>query len=251
MRKNKFIAKTNPLILAGIAHRGLHNAELTENGLKAFKNALDHHLAFELDVHLTTDHQLIVCHDSDLVRTTGKKGIIEEMSLDEVQGGYRLLDGEKVPSFREVLAQTQEQVPIVVELKAYKNNNKELAAEVRKELSGIKDKRNIVIISFDPRALFFMRKAGFLRSLLVTTEKEHAWIYRLRFLFESVDLDYQFLAQKRVQRYARKHFVNVWTIDSREKFDLVYPYCSTVTFQLMDEKYVSGKMSEKNQAYLK
>ena len=38
-----------------IAHRGLFNDEYTENGLKAFENAIKHHLAFELDVHLTKD----------------------------------------------------------------------------------------------------------------------------------------------------------------------------------------------------
>jgi glycerophosphoryl diester phosphodiesterase len=250
MKKNKAISLINPLFLKGIAHRGLHNKELTENGLKAFQNAIDNNLAFELDVHLTSDKQLIVCHDSSLKRTTGKEGIIEEMSLKEVKDNYRLLDGEEVPSFKEVLELNKEKMPIVVELKAYKNNNKELAEEVRKELTVIKDKKNIMIISFDPRALLYMKKAHFLRSLLVSDDKEHAWIYRLRFLFESVDLDYQFLREKRVQKYAEKHLVNTWTIDSKEKFDLVYPYVNAVTFQLMDKDYVVSKMKEKNKDYL-
>jgi glycerophosphoryl diester phosphodiesterase len=250
MKKSKVIKKINPLFLKGIAHRGLHNQEFTENGLKAFNNAIEHGLAFELDVHLTTDGQLIVCHDSELKRTTGKPGIIEEMTVAEVKKNYRLLDGEEVPTLKEVLELDQEKVPIVVELKAYKNNNKPLAKETAKELSCIKDKKNIMIISFDPRALIFMKKAGYVRSLLVTTEEDHRWTYRLRFMFESLDLDYKFLTEKRVQRYYKNHFVNVWTIDSQEKFDQSLPFCDAVTFQLMDEKYIVAKMAEKNNKYL-
>ena len=79
MRKKKALSKIDPRFLNGIAHRGLHNEEFTENGLNAFKNAIDHGVAFEFDIHLTKDNQLIVCHDEDLKRTTGKEGIIEDL----------------------------------------------------------------------------------------------------------------------------------------------------------------------------
>lgn len=250
MKKEKVIEKINPLILQGIAHRGLHNQELTENGLKAFQNAREHHLAFELDIHLTKDGKLLVCHDSELKRTTGKEGIIEDLTLEEIKKDYRLLDGEELPTFQEVLNANQEQVPIVVELKVYKKNYVALAKKAIEELKGIKDKKNIMIISFDPRALLHMKKAGFIRSLLVTLDNNHQWTYHLRFLFESLDLDYRFLEEKRVQRYQKRHFVNVWTIDSKEKLDLVLPYIDTVTFQLMDEEYVREKVKNKNQKYL-
>ncbi|MFA6829527.1 MAG: glycerophosphodiester phosphodiesterase family protein [Bacilli bacterium] len=250
MNKNKVIAKVNPLVLKGIAHRGLHNDEYTENGLKAFQNAIEHNLAFELDVHLTTDDRLIVCHDSSLLRTTGKEGIIEDLSVKEIKDNYRLLDGEEVPTFQEVLNLTEERVPIVVELKVFRKNYKPLAKRVIEELSQIKDKKNIIIISFDPRALVCMKKAGFIRQLLVTTDKEYAWIYHLRFLFESVDLDYRFLDQEKVRKYSKKHFVNIWTIETAEVMEKYFPFCDTMTFQHLDEKEVVGKLSEKNKNHL-
>ena len=58
MNKNKLISKINPLFLKGIAHRGLHNNKYTENGLNAFKNALDYNVAIELDVHLLFERLL-------------------------------------------------------------------------------------------------------------------------------------------------------------------------------------------------
>ena len=85
MRKKKAISKINPLFLNGIAHRGLHNDEFTENGLKAFENAIKHNVPFEFDIHLTNDGQLVVCHDENLIRTTGKEGIIEDLSLNEIK----------------------------------------------------------------------------------------------------------------------------------------------------------------------
>ena len=102
MNKRKAISKINPVFLNGIAHRGLHNKEFTENGMKAFQNAIDHEVAFEFDIHITKDGELVVCHDEDLKRTTGKEGIIEHLTLKEIKDNYRLLDGGEIPTLQEV-----------------------------------------------------------------------------------------------------------------------------------------------------
>ena len=98
MKKAVALSRINPVFLNGIAHRGLHNKEFTENGMKAFKNAIDHGVAFEYDIHLTKDGELVVCHDENLVRTTGKDGIIEDLTLKEIKENYRLLDGGEIPT---------------------------------------------------------------------------------------------------------------------------------------------------------
>ena len=92
----------NPNIFKGVAHRGLHDDKRFENSLSAFKNAIDHDFCFELDIHLTTDNQLVVCHDSDLKRVTGKEGIIEELDSKTLRENYKLLDGEDIPTLQEV-----------------------------------------------------------------------------------------------------------------------------------------------------
>ena len=90
------------------------------------------------------------------------------------------------------------------------------------------------------------KKEGFLRLLLVTQEKKYRWIYHLRHLFEGVDLEYGFLKEKRVQRYCKHHFVNVWTVENKEVFDECLPYVDTLTFQYMNEEYVKNELSKKN-----
>lgn len=243
MSKQRILKKLNPLFFKGIAHRGLWNEAFTENGLKAFQNAIDHGLAFEYDIHLTKDGELLVCHDDQLKRTTGKEGIIEELSLQEIRDNYRLLDGEVVPTLQEVLDLNREKVPMVVELKVHDKNYKALAKKARKSLSQIKNPRNVWLISFDPRALYLFGKGRFQRALLVCQDK--AWTWKLRHLFESVDLEDVMVGKPQVQAYRKDHPVNVWTIERPEQLEEVLPYVDTVTFQKLDPALITSKLSSK------
>ena len=246
MNKQKVLNKLNPLFLKGIAHRGLHNEEFTENGMKAFENALKNNIAFEFDVHLTLDNQLVVCHDEDLKRTTGKEGIIEKMTSKEIRENYRLLDGGVIPTFEEVLDFVQEKVPLVIELKVFEKNYKPLSKRVIEVLNEkVKDKRNYMLISFDPRSLWPLKKLGIIRSLLAT--RSHEYVYNFcRHTVESVDLDKELFDEKRIQKYHKHYLVNCWTIESEEQLDAMLPYVDTITFQHMDYKIVKEKLEKKH-----
>ena len=242
MRKNKALSKINPVFLNGIAHRGLHNEKFTENGLKAFQNAIDHGVAFEFDIHLTKDKQLVVCHDENLKRTTGKEGIIEDLTLKEIKDNYKLLDGGEIPTLQEVFDLNKERVPMVIELKVFSKNYKELAAKSIEMFKQIKDKKNALIISFDPRSLWPIKHEGFIRSLLVIKSDEYTWFFRHS--VESVDLDMNLFDEKRVRRYAKNHFTNVWTIDTEEKLKKYAPMVDTVTFQFIDPQVVKKELKK-------
>ena len=91
------------------AHRGL-SSTCPENTLPAFAAALGTAAdEIELDLWLTQDGVPIVCHDPNLLRTTGTDGLIEELSWLEIQsadaGYYRGEEwsGVRVPCFEEVL----------------------------------------------------------------------------------------------------------------------------------------------------
>lgn len=246
MTKKKVISRINPLFLEGIAHRGYHNEKFTENGMKAFENAIKHNLPIELDIHLTLDNELVVCHDEDLKRTTGKEGIIERLTLKEIKDNYRLLDGGEIPTFIEVLDLVHEQVPMVVELKVFEKNYKPLSKKVIEVMSDrVKDKSNYMYISFDPRSLWPLKKMGIIRGLLATPSHEYVYNY-FRHSVECVDLDKELFKEKRIRNYHKRHFVNIWTIESEEQLDAVLPYVDTVTFQHMDEKIVRQKLQQKH-----
>lgn len=232
--KKKKISKFDLSYLGPIAHRGYHNETATENGLKAFQNAIDNNLPFELDIHITKDQKLVVCHDSDLIRTTGKHGIIEELTFDEIRENYRLLDGGVVPSFEEVLELNQERVLIVVELKVEKRNYKPLAKAALKALAKVKNKKKIALISFDPRALIRVKKTGMATALLIV--KSHEWVWHLRHLFDSIDIDKTMVMEPRVVRYHKRHIVNVWTLENIEEFKKYQQFADAFTFQHFDPK---------------
>ena len=234
MKKEEIIKSINPLFLKGVAHRGYHNEQYTENGFGAFKNAIDNNFAFELDVHLTKDEKLIVSHDASLKRTTGKEGIIEELTLEEIRSNYHLLDGSEVPTLEEVFEFTKESVPIVVELKPYTKtkNYKVLAFKVMDALKEIKDKRNIILISFYPQCLLPFKGSGFIRCLLV--DRKNSWSFALRHFFEGVDLEWQLLKEEKYQKVKQNKLVMCWTIENKKDYNEIKDFADSVTFQHFD-----------------
>lgn len=220
----------DPRLFEGICHRGYWGEGRTENGLLAFEEAIKHGSAFELDIHLTADKQLIVCHDSELERTTGKKGIIEELTMEEIRRDYRLLDGEAVPTFDEVLQLNNESVPIVVELKTYKGNFRALAKKAMEALKGIRNTKTITIISFDPRSLLFISKKRFTRGLLIYNKRPDI-LAALRF-FEYLDIEDVMLDNDKVIKYRSKGgLVNTWTIETEEQLAHASGLADMITFQ--------------------
>lgn len=141
------------------AHRGLHDKSIgvPENSLAAFRRAVEHGFGAELDVHLLADGGLAVFHDSQLKRMTGREGVVEDLSAAEL--GERRLGGteETIPQFCEVLELFEpSRLPLLVELKTYKNNFAALCAAAVAEL----DRHHVpyVMESFDPRCLLWLRR---------------------------------------------------------------------------------------------
>jgi len=63
-----------------IGHRGA-KGHVAENTLASFEKALTLHVdAVELDVHLSSDNEIMVIHDATIDRTTTKKGFVKEFT---------------------------------------------------------------------------------------------------------------------------------------------------------------------------
>lgn len=137
------------------AHRGLHGNGVPENSMAAFRAALEHGCGIELDIHLLKDGTLAVIHDSQLKRTTGAEGIIEDLTADDLTK-YRL-DGteETIPTFQQVLELFDGKAPLIIELKPVKNQAA-LAEAACKALENYKGA--YCMESFDPRCLLWLKK---------------------------------------------------------------------------------------------
>ena len=90
---NKLLICMSVLASMIIAHRG--GALLgTENSLSCIEKGIATGADMvEVDLHLTADRQIVVCHDRKVNRTTNGKGKIEEMTLAQIRckGKCRLL----------------------------------------------------------------------------------------------------------------------------------------------------------------
>ena len=138
------------------AHRGLHNDQLPENSMAAFKAALEHGYGIELDLHLLRDGNLAVMHDSALKRTTGADGIIEDLTTAELKN-YRLNGTEEtIPTFQQVLELYDGKAPMVIELKPVKGNHAALTAKTVEMMAGYKGL--YCMESFDPRVVLWLKK---------------------------------------------------------------------------------------------
>ena len=109
------------------AHRGWRG-KYPENTMLGFRKALTLDIdSVEMDVHMTKDSRIVVCHDASLNRTTDKTGMICRMTLDEVReadAGIKFgeeFKGEKIPTFEEFLElmATRPDLRILLELKDY------------------------------------------------------------------------------------------------------------------------------------
>jgi glycerophosphoryl diester phosphodiesterase len=111
-------AESAPLIQA---HRG-SRGEYDDNARGGFERCLARGIrGFETDVRFSKDRKLVIMHDRRVDRTTDGKGIIEEMTLDEIKNCKINNCSEPVPTAEEVFGvfKGRGDVFIEIEMKAY------------------------------------------------------------------------------------------------------------------------------------
>lgn len=92
-----------------LAHRGA-SGYAPENTMAAFRLALELGSdGIELDLQLTKDGYVVICHDEELSRTTNGRGLIKDCTLDELRrfdaGSWygHSFTGERIPTLEEFL----------------------------------------------------------------------------------------------------------------------------------------------------
>ncbi len=103
-------------MIHNIAHRGASACE-PENTLRAFERAIEMGATMlELDVHLSRDGHPVVIHQADLSRTTDGKGLVTDLTLDQIQRFDAGL-GERVPALTQVIELARDRAELYVEPK--------------------------------------------------------------------------------------------------------------------------------------
>lgn len=227
-----------------LAHRGLHDTNLCENSLGAFKAAVAHGYGIELDVHTLKDGGLVVVHDNNLKRVTGFDVNVEDLNAEDLKKYPLLIGGEIIPTFKQLLSVVKGKVPLLVELKVTGEFNPELPRRVLKALEGYPNPENIALESFQPYCMRWLKEnsikfpLGQLASAKLDGQtKLIQWLFRtLRVCKISkpdfVAYDITYLPNRFVTRAKKKGIpVIAWTIDTKEKYELAKKVSDNVIFE--------------------
>lgn len=139
-----------------LGHRG-SKGTLPENSLQGFREASTKSDGFELDTQLCKSGELIVLHDSTLDRTSTGSGLVSQFRLEELLR-FTLDNGERIPTLLEVIGNFSGKTLINIEIKKESSLTKTKASALAlAELLKNQDSNSIIISSFSPLALYFVK----------------------------------------------------------------------------------------------
>jgi glycerophosphoryl diester phosphodiesterase len=146
-----------PFLKRNIAHRGFHSKDklIPENSMAAFRAAIANGYGIEFDIQFSKDEQIVIFHDDTLKRVCGVDGRVDDYTYNELLQFSLCNSKEKIPLFTEFLALVNGQVPLVVELKNGRKNDKlcKKTYEYLKEYKG-----DYCIESFQPLIVAWFKR---------------------------------------------------------------------------------------------
>lgn len=224
-----------------IAHKGIYNnLNIPENSKKAFQRALERKLPIELDIHLTKDNRLVVFHDTNLQRMTGKNKQIRKCSYQELKTLNLLNTKEKIPLLKDILTLVNGKVLIDIEIK----DDKRLLT-TNKLLTNILDHYNgpFLIQSFYPKYIFWFKKyrPNYTRGLLITNTKKFCYQFiDSKFFLKKLKPDFiaynkHIIACSKVQKI-RKSGISIfaWTIKTKKEKITAQQYADSLISEYLN-----------------
>lgn len=151
-----------------------------ENSLKSFKLLLDYKISgVELDIHITKDNRLVVIHDFNTYKMTGKNHVIAETE-------YKLLktldigEGEKIPLLEDVFMLLGDNVHYDLEIKNKGEKREILVEKLYILIKKYKIERKCFVSSFNPQIIntFKRLKSGISTGIIYSRDKENPFFLR-------------------------------------------------------------------------
>lgn len=204
-------------------HRGARG-EAPENTLPSFRKALDAGvMRMELDLHLSSDRQLMVIHDPTLKRTTGLRGKIAQHTatqLMQMDARFALPSWPSacpIPSLKQLFEAFPEIEHYQLEVKSGSINQSRIvlnAVNTLVEAFGLHDR--VVITSSSRTLLKVAKESGF--ALPTGLVEEYGWLdpirSALRYGCQFLVLNWKLCNPDRISRAQRKGLhVSVWTVN--------------------------------------
>lgn len=141
-----------------VGHRG-GAGMAPENSLQCIEKGIQTGAdMIEIDIHLTKDGELVVCHDQTIDRTTTGTGKIAEMTLNEIRK-FHIVDkngeetDEKIPTLNEVLKLINGRCRLLIEIKRTNNLYQGIEQKLLESIKAHHASQWIIVQSFNDSVL--------------------------------------------------------------------------------------------------
>lgn len=217
-----------PVLPMVFAHRG-YSSVAPENTIPAFEQAIKIGSdGIELDVQLSADEEIIVFHDTNLMRTTNADGKLSDFKFSELKKldtGSWFSDGHKgvtIPSLEEVFDIVPKNIIINIELKSNSTQTYILPKKVVELIKKRNNQEQILISSFSVNMLKETIKLnpelsiGLLAKPSILGCKTRK-ITAKKMTHDALHPYYQDVSQKMINKYNEKSKrINTYTVNSEE-----------------------------------
>lgn len=228
------------------AHRGLHDEQYPENSIPACNAACEAGYGVEIDVHLSSDGEVVVFHDDTLDRMTGRSGKPEDFTAAELTSMQLEDTSYTIPLLKDVLDCVAGRTPLLIETKS-----KGSAGALEPAVYEVMESYNgpYLVQSFSPFSVGWFEKnaptvpRGQLSSTFSDYDGDLPEYQRIAIRFLLVDfldqpnfiaygLQDNGLSSWTVRRLRNTGMpVFAWTVTSEEEYEQVAPYCDTIIFE--------------------
>ena len=200
-----------------IGHRGA-KGYVAENTLASFKKALELKVdGIELDIHLSSDAEIMVIHDETINRTTKGNGFVKDFTSVE-------LKQVGIPTLIEVLDLINQECFVNIEIKDVKTTK--LVVELIQNYLSKKhwNIKKFIVSSFDWTVLKEISQLNSTIKIGVLTEDniDDAVIFAKEIKAFSINLYFKLLTIDIVERIQKEGFqIHTWTVNSLEDITFV------------------------------
>jgi glycerophosphoryl diester phosphodiesterase len=190
-----------------IAHRG-YSAKYPEMSREAYVNAIPVSDGFECDLHLSSDLTLFCIHDDTLDRTTDLKGDVHEMTWAQISRAH-----PQPITFKEYMKIAMDaDKDVLIETKHPQKFKGLLEKHLSKEIKELNPIIDMSFMSFDPRAVWRMRKLPGRKVMLLERK-----VFVPKFFADVVAPYWEIVTKEWVdQVHARGQEMYVWTVNDPE-----------------------------------
>ena len=211
--------------ILSIGHRGA-KGYVAENTLESISKAIELGVdGIEIDIFKCLSNELVLFHDKDLEKLTGKPGLIENLTLNELQE-FLVLGKYQIPTLKDVLIKIEKPLLVNIELKGLDTAEatSKIITDFSKNTSWSLE--NFIVSSFNWNELEQFRSMDKNTPIGVLVSKSmsinEAIEFGKKIDAQAIHPNYTLLDEKTVKKIKNNGFkIYTWTVNNKDDINFM------------------------------